>query len=301
VTLSKFFRTTPHANTPDQSVCRCLRSSVSLIWLPVLIMSLMPAYQVHAHEFWIESDDVTIDAGTSIVASLRNGENFQGSEMLFIPQNFRQFVLYDQSITRNVESRLGDSPALHEPADKEALYVAVYESTDSVLSYDNFAKFEEFATREDVRWILEEHTARALPTANIAEVYTRFAKSLFGVGSASGNDKSFELELELIALTNPYQLEENQNMQFMLSKKQQPQPDTQIYVFHKPASNSTAASETSATIYRTDAKGIVSFPVESAGQYLVNAVVVKNTQPQQMLETGAFWHSLWASSTFVRE
>ncbi|MBX2885920.1 MAG: DUF4198 domain-containing protein [Granulosicoccus sp.] len=250
-----------------------------------------------AHEFWIEPLQYEIESGETINASLKNGERFFGTHFSYLPQNFSLFTLHDQSATREVKSRIGDMPAVGEHPARDGLHVFAYVSTDKVIKYNSFQDFENFADKQDLGWITDAHKVRQLPLENITEVYRRFAKSLVASGTADGQDQQMGLTLELVALTNPYTRsvvgDQLPTVEFQLLYRQNPLPNTQIDVFYK-----SADKDVSITHYRTNADGVASIKAELDGAYLLNAVLAREPSPQQMLETGALWETLWASSTF---
>lgn len=254
----------------------------------LLFLATVPT---RAHEFWIEPLDFKIASDEKIVASLRNGENFSGTNLPYLNHSFSQFFIYDQKTRRDISSRLGDIPAISENPDRDGLHVIVYESTDNTLKYESFEKFEHFALTEDVQWILSDHKARKLPEANVLEVFSRYTKALVASGTADGSDILFNLPIELLALSNPYMA--STEVEFRLIFLGEPLPDTQIKVFHKLES-----SEATLELYRTDSKGEVFIDVSVPGSYLVNAVLVRRPSASKMLSSGAVWESLWASSTF---
>jgi len=255
-------------------------------------LSLVPQLAT-AHEFWIEAEQFRMSPSETLFASLRNGEQMQGSEFPFLANDFEQFSLYDQKTIKPVQSRSGDLPAVQEKPESEGLHVLIYESKDRALTYATLAEFHEFAETEDLAWIIEEHKERQQRTENIAEVFRRYSKALIAVGSGSGQDKNFGLELELIAQSNPYQNAAGDAISFQLLYKNKPLVDHRISVFFRDI-----AGKVSTEFVRTDQKGSAKVDVKRRGDYMLNAVVARMPSAVKMLKTGALWESLWSSSTF---
>lgn len=262
----------------------------------ILCLGFVPKI-ILAHEFWIEPMNYQLDSREKISASLRNGEHFSGTYFSYLPQRFKQFHIFDQSETRDIDSRLGDRPPVGEYPKKDGLHILSYVSVDNIINYKTTKKFETFANKQDLSWILEAHRARQLPSENITEVYVRFAKSLIASGTAAGNDRNLGLTFEFVALTNPYTREQTGNklppMQYQLLYQQKPVPDTRIDLFHK-----SEKDEVKVTYHRTNTEGIVTFTADKPGGYLVNAVMAREPSAEKMISTGALWETLWASSTF---
>ena len=251
------------------------------------------ASPVAAHEFWLEPLVYQAPADAILAARIVNGQNFGGIEISYFPQRFTRFdvILGDQ--VAPVEARLGASPALMTPPLGDGLNVVVYQSTDAVVNYDAFHRFVRFAWHKGFDHTAEAHIARGLPLANFNEVYSRYVKTLIGVGSSAGADARAGLETEFVALDNPYTADLSGGMRVQLFYGDAVRANTQIEVFEKPL-------ETAVTpvLYQTDADGIATIEVLPGHSYLVNAVVLREPDAAKAAANDAVWETLWASLTF---
>ena len=66
-----------------------------------------------AHEFWIEPVDYQVAEGDTIVANLRNGEEFEGYAHPYVESTTNRFELFLKGVATPVNSRVGDNPALN--------------------------------------------------------------------------------------------------------------------------------------------------------------------------------------------
>jgi len=139
---------------------------------------------------------------------------------------------------------------------------------------------------------LDRHAARGLPDADFAEVYTRFSKSLIGVGSAAGADHDFGLETELVALANPYTDDMSGGLPLRLTYRGEVRADAQVEIFDRAPSG-----EVTITRPRTNAEGVVTVPVTPGHHYMADAVVLREPEGENL--TGAVWESLWANLTWA--
>lgn len=260
----------------------------SLLALGLLLIG-SPAW---AHEFWISPEAYLIESGEEIQADLRVGQEFKGSAYPYNPARFERFDLVQNGKSTSVQGRLGDRPALNVPAEADGLVTIVHETTDSRLTYREWAKFEKFATHKDFKELLAEHRARGLPDEDFVELYRRFAKSLVAVGSARGSDSEVGLRTEIIALANPY-TDAISHMPIRLMLDGNPRADAQIELFDRAPDGAVEI-----TLHRTDAQGEADLPVTPGHDYLVDAVTMIPLEADDVMEDPV-WYSLWAAMSFA--
>ncbi|MDG2205726.1 MAG: DUF4198 domain-containing protein [Alphaproteobacteria bacterium] len=257
------------------------------------LLACMLASPAIAHELWIEPGDYQLRISENIVAEIKNGEDFEGYRLPYLPKDFEHFVILGANQVAGVVSRLGDRPAIDQAAPGSGLNIIVYESRPSTISYDSFEKFEAFAINHGVDDMAKTHFARGLASGPFAEVYTRYSKALVSVGTAQGQDRHLGLEAELVALENPYLLKNASHVRVQLFFKGAPVPKSQVELYSKGS-----LGEVRASIHHTDADGIANLRIEPGFAYMVNAVIYR--QPHERhLDTNAVWETLWANLTFA--
>ena len=257
----------------------------------VALLICMPLV-ANAHEFWIDPTVYQVDAGDSIEAHLRVGENFKGSVQSYLPRNFERFDLKCGSEIAPVEGRAGDRPALKVATDEDGLCVAIHQTRDYDLTYTDWEKFKAFAAHKDFGDVLTRHEDRGLSKDRFVEQYSRYAKSLIGVGDGKGSDSPVGLLTEIVAEANPYVEGFSGAMPVRVIYNGKPRTDVQVELFDKSPSG-----EVIVTLHRTDDEGRVSLPVSAGHSYLVDAVVLREMQP--VSDGDPVWESLWASLTFA--
>lgn len=256
-----------------------------------LILALL-AQPLAAHELWIEPTDFQPDAGAPVEAHLVNGQEFKGLQLSFLPGFVARLDLSLGDETARVVTRLGSKPALQAPALGDGLHVAVYQSVPATVKYAALEKFESFVTHKDLGDAIARHKARGLPETEFTEIYTRFSKSLIGVGGAAGSDRDFGLETELVALANPYTDDMTQGMPLRLTYKGEVRADAQVEIFDRAPTGEVTISTT-----RTDAAGVAVIPVLPGHVYQADAVVLR--EPEGDVPEGVAWESLWANLTWA--
>ena len=242
----------------------------------------------NAHEFWIDPEEHLVPVDGQIIAHLRVGEVYEGSSFSYIPQRFHRFQYAFGGETLPVSGTVGDRPALTLDAPGDGLVTLIHMTTDSNLTWDDFADFEAFVRHKDAEWALAEHEARGLSSEDVTEVYSRYAKSLVAVGSGAGTDIETGLLTEIVALENPFTDDVSDGVDVRLLFQRQPRGDEQIEIFEKAPSG-----EVEVSLVRTDADGIATIPVQPGHRYMLDAVVLRDGG------TTAQWESLWANLTFA--
>lgn len=258
------------------------------------LFTLMSALPVAAHEFWIEPEAYKIPADGMLQGALVNGEDFEGTELAFLPQRFRFFVAQFGDQRGNVDNRIGARPALDITPPNEGLFQIAYVSTLSTLSYSEWEKFLKFADHKDFQNIEARHDARGLPRTGFSEGYWRFAKTLMGVGHSDGDDSRMGMEIEFVALDNPYTVDLSDGLRVQLHYQDTLLADAQVEVFEKSPDDAVTI-----TLYRTNAEGIAVLPVKPGHSYLVDHVVLREPSADMTEQTGAVWETLWAALTFA--
>jgi len=239
--------------------------------------------------------DWQVDTGDRIVADLVNGQQFKGVKYAYFPPNFRRFdVALGDGVTP-VKGRLGDRPAADLAAPGAGLVTLIHQTTDNTVNYSEWEKFVSFVEHKDAAWVVEAHRARALPEDKFVEAYSRYAKGLIAVGAGDGSDRSRGLEIEIIALANPYTDDLSAGLPVVVTYKGAPRVDAQVEVFERPTGDTP---EVAVFTLRTDQAGRALIPVKPGHAYLLDSVVLREPSEALADEKNAVWESLWASLTF---
>ncbi|MGB7316529.1 MAG: DUF4198 domain-containing protein [Planktotalea sp.] len=251
------------------------------------------AAPLFAHEFWIDSKKFQVEIGENIAAFTKNGQNFKGIDLAYFTKRAARFDRIDSNGTNPVRARLGDSPVFDKPIADDGMFTLVFQTNPDRITYKEWEKFASFAKHKAFDDVLEKHRARGLSEEKFTETYTRFAKGLFAVGSGVGNDAQQGLELEIVALKNPYTDDLSAGLPVQLFYREMPRINAQIEIFERDQSG-----ETTVSTLRTDPKGIALIPVKSGYTYLLDNVLLREPSPELAEETGAVWETLWAALTF---
>mgnify|MGYP003547207250 FL=1 len=252
---------------------------------------LLLAQPLTAHELWIMPKDFQPDATVHIEADLVNGQKFEGMRLPFLPGTNKTLAIVRDGKFTSVSNRIGNTPAIDQASLGDGLNVIVYQSVQAKVDYAELAKFESFVKHKDLGDAIARHRARDLPEANFSEVYTRYSKSLVGVGGGAGSDRDFGMETELVALANPYTDDMSGGLPVRLTYQGAPRADAQIELFDR------GPAGVQITTVRTDGSGVARLPVKAGHVYMADAVVLREKEPQG--EGGAVWETFWANLTFA--
>jgi uncharacterized GH25 family protein len=253
-----------------------------------LFMAFLMAGPLAAHEFWLEAEDYTVEAGEPVNVQLRVGQDFGGSEYPFVQQRFKAFTVTTTGKTANYKGRAGDRPAYQDASPKAGLQVLSYESQPDTLRFTKSKPdlLERYLIAEGLDFVLEKHRADGLPEIGISEIYSRNAKALVQVGpSKGGKDKATGLPFELVVQGTPYDGDTSVTVQLLWRGKAM--PNYPINVF-------TKAGDVVQTRVQTDGSGMATVAFPKGSRVLMNSVQIKRRPDGDK----HFYESWWASTTF---
>ena len=259
--------------------------------------SFVPASAL-AHEFWIEAEDYTPEAGEPIALDLAVGQGFRGNAQSYNPARERRTALFGPDGEVPVTSRIGDRPAVVQAVPGSGLLIAVHETTDSPLTYGDPAIFRQFVREEGLDGTLERHAERGLPPSGFTEIFSRSVKALVALAGIGGEDRALGLPVEIVVGGDPYGEPMPASVTLTALVDGAPVKDALVNVFTKPGRGLEAGEEAGLVKLRTDGEGRVTLPLAPGTRYLANVVDMREASPELEADTGAVWESRWGSTTF---
>jgi uncharacterized GH25 family protein len=241
-----------------------------------------------AHDFWIEPSAFDVTPGEEVSLVLRVGQDFAGNSQPYIPNWFVDYSVTGEQGARPVDGTMGDDPAGRFIAEAPGIEVVGYHSTPDFVELDA-ERFLAYLKVEGLDGIIRLREERGEAQKPAPEYYSRCAKSLVRVGGGrGGHDQVLGYTLELIPARDPYGMRPGDELPVRLLYRSQPLPDALVIAF-------TADDPGQKLTARTDRDGRVSLVLPKAGVWLVKAVHMIETPPD---DPGADWESFWASLTF---
>ncbi len=257
--------------------------SIILWWIATTPLSAI------AHEAWIQPVEFRVQKGDPVRAHIRVGQFYRGNSQVYNDDKFVLLQIAYGVEREKINGRLGDIPAIRSSVKQSGLHSLGYQSTGTRVTYETWEKFENFAKKQGVEWILQEHQKRGYAEAGFEETFYRYAKSLFVVDKPDGDDVIFGLPFEIVALTNPYiGTPDHIAVQLLLAGK--PHTNAQITVFRR-----TKDGKAERNIFYTDQQGRASIPTEAGHQFLLSTVYM---EAREKKKNASRWHSHWASLTY---
>ena len=228
--------------------------------------------------------------GETIVAAIRVGDDFSGASYSWFPRSIERAEAIQGGQATPIKGRIGDRPAISHPALGDGLAILVHETDDSTVRYSDWGKFQRFTDRKGFPEAQARHVERGGTEASVVEDYRRYAKSLVAVGSGAGADMAVGLDVEIVALANPY--EGAAEIPVRVLDRGEPAAGKRVEVFERAPSG-----EIEISVLTTDDDGVASIPVRPGHEYQVDSVFIDELDPPS--GTGATWRTLWANLTFM--
>ena len=264
-----------------------------ITYLAVGLLVGLVSLPSNAHEFWMEPSDFQPHVGDVVTVDLVIGTHFDGFSLPYTPDEIAAFGLIDAAGTTPITGRFGDLPAGQFIAAQAGLSLLYHQTTPSYVTYTKPEKFISFAVEKGFADVAAHYQKQTSENFRLVEKYRRFAKSLIMVGPASGQDQLLGLEMELVALTNPYQKPVSREFTVAVFESGVPLPGAQVTVFirHTPR-------DVEKKIIMADERGHVHLSLLPGRHYLFDSVKLQPIKDADLTES-AEWESLWAALTFA--
>ena len=274
-----------------------MQKSTRLHFISLIVTFFYSCTVLSAHEFWIEPIRFIVKETENISANIRVGQMMRGAAYGYYPNNFNRFEIKTNTSLYPLIGRLGDKPAISISPKGNSLITIIHETTNSTVTYNSWAKFEDFLTEKSMLKIKDLHIKNKYPKTGFKEIYSRYAKALIGSGDSIGIDQRIGLELELVLLQNPYVDDLSSGLTIELLYQGILRANTQIEIFTRGQDKVVARS----TLFTND-DGQVIFKALPKMDYMINAVVMRRPKKIQNLSENSdqpiLWESLWTSTTF---
>lgn len=260
-----------------------------------LLVFVVTAGPLAAHEFWIDTGTSVSVAGGSISADLRVGQELSGFALPYLDTTIRTMTHHAPTESLPVAARLGDRPAISGVSMRDdGLHILTVETNPSFIVFEDMTEFEKYLDYEGLLDVADLHRNRDLPETEIAEAYIRNARALVQVGSVGSGDvdRATGMPFEIVVEGTPFATGQ-ETLTVQLRWQDAGAAGVQIALFHLKR-GASAPEQTSRSITRTDKDGYAMFAMAGAGKYMLNAVRMDPVEgPGSVV-----WQSHWASITF---
>ena len=264
-----------------------------ITYLAVGLLAGLVSLPSSAHEFWLEPSDFQPKVGDVVTVDLVIGTHFDGFSSPYTPDEIAAFGLIDAAGNTPITGRFGDMPAGQFVVGQVGLTLLYHQTTPSYVTYTKPEKFISFAVEKGFADVAARYQKQTAENFRLVEKYRRFAKSLIMVGPASGQDQLLGLEMELVALTNPYRQPVSKEFTVAVYESGAPRPGAQVTVFIRHTPNNVEKK-----IIIADERGRVHLSLLPGRHYLFDSVKLQPIKDADPIKN-AEWESLWAALTFA--
>jgi hypothetical protein len=255
----------------------------------ILLLTTFLKFNVHAHELWLEPINFRFNNKEVSKIHIKVGQNFNGSPFGYYDPNKKNLYLENKNKVINLSQRDGNFPAIQTLILDKGFHILNYETNYEFLKYESLEKFKDFIKEQDLLSSTDDIDINKIPTEN----YRRFAKTLMTDGYKDFFIQKPKLDFEIIALTSPYNLQE-ELFEFQLFEKGSPLKNWQITIFSRDEENNYKE------IVKTNPNGVGRIKIFDNRTYLLSAVKLDKANYLEKIKYKSDWFSLWASLTFKK-
>ena len=255
----------------------------------ILLLTVFLKFNAQAHELWLEPVNFKFNNKEVSKIHINIGQNFMGSPFGYYDPNKKSLYLENINKVKDLPQRDGNFPAIQTLILDKGFHILTYETNYEFLKYESLEKFKDFIKEQDLLSGTDDIDINKIPTEN----YRRFAKTLMTDGYKDFFIQKPKLDFEIIALTSPYNLQE-ELFEFQLFEKGSPLKNWQITIFSRDEENNYKE------IVKTNPNGVGRIKIFDNRTYLLSAVKLDKANYLEKIKYKSDWFSLWASLTFKK-
>ena len=258
--------------------------------ITVLAISLISSTLLFAHEFWLSPNKFKVAMGEVFSLNFYVGEDFQGEiwkKKKEKTQKLTHFALNRKSDLTELALK-NDSTDISLSFPNEGTHLIALETKNSFVALDA-EKFNEYLKEDGIDDIYEIRKKNAELDKPSKEFYRRCAKTLIQVGLKTDNTfkKNTGMPLEIIPLTNPYDSKIGDNMTVKVLFEGKPLKNKMLVTWNK-----TLVTKTRQQKLRTNEKGLITFPLDQKGQWMLSTVHMIELENNPEGNYQSYWGNL---------
>lgn len=256
---------------------------ISLLVLPAL-----------AHQFWLQPQQYIFSRTEEINIRFKAGEDFTGENWTGNNEKAKELKLYYADVVDDLDNALSD-------ANGDSLQFSLHEEGTAMVTFNSFNLFVQLEAEKFNAYLLNNGLQHAIDYRKQhnetdsagREFYQHSVKTIVQVGALKTDvyKKQTTLPVDIIPLSHPYKLDNGDTLKVKVLFKGEPLANTKIRTWHK------LMGRVKDTSFISNEKGEISFPVKTAGEWMVSCVAI-----MQQTETSAAdamsWQSYWGSLTW---
>jgi len=257
----------------------------------LLTFCFLTALSLFAHEFWLEPQQYIFSRGQEINIRFKAGERFEGENWTGSKEKINNLQFYYADVSDNLNDGLNNAPgdSLQFSLFEEGTAMVTFNSTNSFIELDA-QKFNDYLQEDGLTKAIDYRKEQNEIDSAGREYYQRSVKTIVQVGTKKTEvyKKQTSLPLDIIPLSHPYTIGNNQLMKVKFLFNGEPLANKKIKTWHKLLNQVTDST------FISDEKGEISFPVETSGEWIVSCVHMIHIPN----DAKAQWQSYWGSVTW---
>lgn len=259
---------------------------ISAVWLFISI-------SMAAHEFWIQPAHARVNVGDRVSLQVMVGEKFSGETWKGKGSRVSTFNHYRGENVEDLLLSIEPGNAIVDIPDfiprQEGTHLIAL-TTNKVFIEMDPGKFDDYLKEDGLLKAYEYRIAHNEKFKNGRERYSRCAKLLLQAGKVTDYTyrKKAGHELEIVPLSNPYDVMPEKGLIFKVYYEGYPLPDALVKWWRKDHDSVEMDSDI------TDRQGEVRFDTQKPGLYMISVVHMIRLHN----DAEADWQSTWASLVF---
>ncbi len=245
-----------------------------------------------AHDLWlVPAESAHTKVGHPVLVRAHSGMNFPVSEHAPDPAAFAKRVvirLDGSAATLDAAGKEDKSGLLRFVPERAGLYIVAVETPPKLITL-SAEQFNEYLVADGLPHIYRLHAKEKTLDQPGREQYSKFPKALVQVGEGGAGDPSraLGLTLEIVPLSNPFQLKTGDTLRVRVLYRGQPLADANLGWDHPDDGEPPSGT------VRTDATGEALVPIARTG--LMTVRLTHMTRPKK---DDYEWESFWTTLTF---
>jgi uncharacterized GH25 family protein len=251
------------------------------------------ALPIFAHEFWLQPDKFIYKRGAKINVRFLVGENFEGKNWSGNKQKINTLKLYSTGTIDDLSSQLtiGKGDSLQFNLHDECTAIVTFNSTNSFIQLPS-KKFTEYLNEDGLKNAIDYRELHNATDSPGRELYQRSGKTIFQIGNKKDNISiPSDLPLDIIPELNPYNLKNNDPINFTILFNKKILSNQLIKIWHR------VNNQTSSFQMVTDKKGRIKIKIATSGKWMVSTVKMSHLEYNDTAD----WQSFWGSCTWGYE
>jgi uncharacterized GH25 family protein len=254
--------------------------------IPSLVLGLICAASLSAHECWLQPSTFTPAAGVTSRLTLRVGMNFEGEARPFRADRVAALLHFSAAGREDWTSRIDGRPEIPLGFARPGTHVVAYDSRASLIELPA-REFDAYLREEGLEPILAERARLGEAAKPGRERYLRCNKTILAVGGARDATATLRTgqALEIVPATDP---SAGGPVRFVVWLGDRPLAGAKIRAWHRQGGELKTLDGVTA------ADGSVLYTLVSPGEWMLSTVHMARLTG----DPAADWESHWGNLTF---